>query len=401
MAIFSLALVIVCVLFMSQGYILLSKLLLRIMARFKIPPQFMSAMFKELSILGIVSFFLFSLTYSKVLPKHLQEGVEVVHITLFVSSLLYIILVGFLLVLSVVWVRRFKVMEKKIKNGIKEERKKTTWKRFKKSCSSKRAISRRIYTALRRKCIETHGLTPEFNYYRYIRESLQRVVLATIEIDYKMWILVIIYAAIVDVEAVFWPFSNGHKADDKPSENGDELFEELFMGPLLSVIAGLEWALVIVSVPLTIKLRWIVRKLVKKEVSRVMPIEDRSYDKKKSCNSIVYNFRRCCCPCCLPHISEVLAFALHLFFCFLSLFNPAILSILLYADAEAVLVQKQRICFEYSSVDDSRTILQHCHYSHQRTTLGERSIVLGPGLGADPISPLCGGPKNGAYQNQQ
>ncbi|KAL6063900.1 hypothetical protein QOT17_011208 [Balamuthia mandrillaris] len=195
-------------------------------------------------------------------------------------------------------------MENKIKNGIKEERKKTSWKRFKKFCSSKRAISRRIYTALRRKCIETHGLTPDFNYYRYIRESLQRVVLATIEIDYKMWILVIIYAAIVDVEAVFWPFSPGHKADDKPSENGDELFEELFMGPLLSVIAGLEWALVVVSVPLTIKLRWIVRKLVKKEVSQVMPIEDRSYDKKKSCNSIVYNFRRCCCPCCLPHISE-------------------------------------------------------------------------------------------------
>ncbi|KAL6063898.1 hypothetical protein QOT17_011207 [Balamuthia mandrillaris] len=305
MALFSLAIVSICVLFLSQGFSLLSEALLRVMIGFKIPQQFMSALFKELSILGVISFFLFALTYSKILPEHLQEGVEIVHITLFVTSLLYIFLVGFLLFLSVFWVRRFKLMEHKVITGVKEERKRTFWKRVKKFFSSRRAISRPIYTALRRKCIETHGLSPDFNYYRYIRESLQRVVLATMEIDYKMWLLVIIYAAIVDIEAVFWPFRIHTKiVKHKESEDGDLIYEELFIGPLLLVIAVLEWALVILSFPLGIKLRCIIRQTIKKEVTHVLPIEDRAYDKKHVHNSFLYNFQRCCCPCCLPHISE-------------------------------------------------------------------------------------------------
>eukprot|EP01102_Stenamoeba_stenopodia_P007746 TRINITY_DN2181_c1_g2_i1.p1 TRINITY_DN2181_c1_g2~~TRINITY_DN2181_c1_g2_i1.p1 ORF type:complete len:500 (-),score=107.67 TRINITY_DN2181_c1_g2_i1:84-1583(-) len=245
-------------------------------SRSLIGPSFLQAVYRELSLLGMISFFLFVVSFSGGLSTHGKEVVEEIHMTLFIASVYYIAFIVFLLLSSVFWIRRMQKLEHKVANQKTERPKTTLWEKFKKWVSLRQVIVKSEYSQIRQAVIDQHQLPQEFNYSAYVGVQLQRNLLHIIEIDWKLWLATAFFFAFaIVVEEIKHSFTTV-----------DALALYLVFNGVMAIFTSI----------LIIKLRFVVRNLAKWKPVLIKPIGDTSYDRKveRTCGR---QFQKGWCPC--------------------------------------------------------------------------------------------------------
>eukprot|EP01094_Clydonella_sp_ATCC50884_P007311 TRINITY_DN16493_c0_g1_i1.p1 TRINITY_DN16493_c0_g1~~TRINITY_DN16493_c0_g1_i1.p1 ORF type:complete len:228 (+),score=60.18 TRINITY_DN16493_c0_g1_i1:223-906(+) len=188
--------IIALIIVVSLLYELLMKQLLRLCKRFGIPRIFLSAVTKELALLGLISFLLFLIESSNFLDEETNELVHKAHFALFLTSISYISLVAIMLTLSIGWSFRFSQLESSVLSSIGASELPRSSTGFVASIFStvgdKTVVSFEEYSAIRSLCVKMHALPDDVPFHRYLRKCLQHTVLHATEIDAKLWMAVIV-----------------------------------------------------------------------------------------------------------------------------------------------------------------------------------------------------------------
>src|SRR5690349_20319073 len=102
-----------------------------------IGPLFLQSVYRELSLLGMISFLIFVVSFSGLLSEEGKRVVEDIHMCIFISSLYYIVFIIYLLVSSSFWILRMRRLERKVRGNYRPtpealKAELTPWRRFKK-----------------------------------------------------------------------------------------------------------------------------------------------------------------------------------------------------------------------------------------------------------------------------
>eukprot|EP01117_Protostelium_nocturnum_P012228 TRINITY_DN4497_c0_g1_i4.p1 TRINITY_DN4497_c0_g1~~TRINITY_DN4497_c0_g1_i4.p1 ORF type:complete len:368 (-),score=99.85 TRINITY_DN4497_c0_g1_i4:56-1159(-) len=115
-----------------------------------------------------------------------EEFVEFLHMFLFVVVLVYVGIVIYLLILGGFIKKQWKKLEQRAQDDEPPQRMGKIMSYF------NVAIKYYHYVNLRRNFIEVHNLPPDYNYYSYLKRIYSQTFSEIVELNYKVWIIVLV-----------------------------------------------------------------------------------------------------------------------------------------------------------------------------------------------------------------
>ena len=261
------AVVVLCLVLFTLLFEVIVWALLKLFKKHNVSQVYLASVFRELTMLGIISFILFVVATQFSIDEHLKHLIEEVHMTLFLGSIFYILIVILVGLTFAFWLQRFRDFE--------EERKKETivsekspedaagevgaasgyalmsgndgtkaWtgdmsgekKPLKERIKGwlPQVVERYMYLRIREWAVTKHALGDDFPYYRYLRREAGTLVAELIEIDVKAWATVALTLCVASIISLMF---------------------DVDKGSILIIITLVEYAVFIFCIPMLLKIQ--------------------------------------------------------------------------------------------------------------------------------------------------
>ncbi len=227
---------------------------------------FAAALLAELSMLGIISFVLFSISQLAPLTDDHIHLIEFVHLTLFLMMIFYYLVVGWIAYSSKAILSKYGDYEVKVANfdllSCVSELRNITQQRKKRWCHHPisylfastdldKKMQVNAYLLTRHFFLISHGLPPNlpFDYAEYVDRCTSALLVKLVQVGYRTWVGILIICITSTVAAAIADEVSVHHLDftedmwsDTAAVNQDYFWVMFFIGWAFYLINGLIWA---------------------------------------------------------------------------------------------------------------------------------------------------------------